>query len=187
MYRVDGKFWYIRWKKLIQALRLPPDSQCPSQSRMVSLSQLKAEVEDLRSQCSFLFEDSVSEQIRWAHLSSCPAKCFESREICTCNAGVMTKRQVEAFERKLKEQTELGTGEKEKPANLKLSNIALSFLASWLSGSRQDGAALRTHDVKNPGAPQLSPAATLATSTEHRVVNNFNSPCMENTGVSARP
>ena len=121
---------------------------------MVSLSQLKAEVEDLRSQCSFLFEDSVSEQIRWAHLSSCPAKCFESREICTCNAGVMTKRQVEAFERKLKEQTELGTGEKENPANLKLSNInALSFLASWLgtlSGSRQDGAALRTHDVRNP-------------------------------------
>ena len=88
----------------------------------------------------------------------------------------MTKRQVEAFERKLKEQTELGTGEKEKPANLKLSNVeALSFLASWLgtlSGSRQDRAALRTHDLLHPGAPQFSPAATLATSTEHRVVNN---------------
>jgi hypothetical protein len=143
---------------------------------MLSLSQFQAEVERLSSDCSFLFDDSYSEQICWTHCSSCPATSTTAQrfERCTCTAGIMTRKQMETFEHNLREHTE--SGKEGNATSLKVSNVpALSFIASFLGtqcGAREDRPSYRTHGVKNPGTPKLATAATLATSAEYRKVNN---------------
>ena len=107
------------------------DLATSSQRLMLSLSQFQAEVERLSSDCSFLFDDSYSEQICWTHCSSCPATSTQRFERCTCTAGIMTRKQMETFEHNLREHTE--SGKEGNGTSLKVSNVpALSFIASFL-------------------------------------------------------
>ena len=68
---------------------------------MVSIAAIRSEVELLAQQCLFLFSESqTDQQIDWQHSSVCPALAGLA---CVCNAGIMTRKQMERFDTKLQE------------------------------------------------------------------------------------
>ena len=73
---------------------------------MDSIAALQAEVELLDQECSFLFiESQTDQQIEWQHSIVCPAARGLADLACVCNAGIMTRKQMERFDTKLVECT----------------------------------------------------------------------------------
>ena len=68
----------------------------------MDLEVVQAEVELLAQECSFLFDESLpDDQIQWQHSACCPTRA--GGHGCACNAGIMTRKQMERFDTKLKE------------------------------------------------------------------------------------
>jgi len=86
----------------------------------MNLEVIQAEVELLAQECSFLFDKSLpDDQIQWQHSACCPTKAGVNG--CACNAGIMTRKQMETFDTKLKEC--VSSENDDHSIHLKVSNI----------------------------------------------------------------
>ena len=86
----------------------------------MGLEAIQAEVELLAQECSFLFDESLpDDQIQWQHSACCPTRA--EGHGCACHAGIMTRKQMERFDAKLKEC--ISSENDDSSIRLKVSNI----------------------------------------------------------------